>query len=111
MKFSLKSYVRHVRKQNPHIQRVHAVVFAGTITALLGAAILYTQYGFWHNSYERSDEKIVQETVQAEVGSPAEIFGRLFAESKVRFKHAISSIDPLTGEGETFDRNAQNLAR
>lgn len=110
MKLSLRSYIRHVRKQGEHIQRFHAVIFAGTITFLLAALILYAQYGFWHTVYD-SREVVVREEEPVAFGSPLETFSRLFTEGKVRFKEAVRATSPLTGEGETFDRSSAEVSQ
>lgn len=105
MKLSLRSYIRHVRKQGEHVQRFHAIIFAGTITLLLAALILYAQYGFWHTVYD-SKEVVIREEEPVAFGSPLETFSRLLAEGKTRFREALRTTSPLTGEGETFDRSS-----
>lgn len=59
---------------------MHAFVFAGTITALIAAFILYTDYGFWHEKYVADD--LVVETVQE---TPNESISTFWQEAKARF--------------------------
>jgi len=109
MKFSIKTYIRHVRRQKPHIQQLHAALFAGTITLILALLILYLEYGYWHTSYNRSyhasstnnDETVLTET-------PSQTIARLWGEGKDRLIGIQSSFHPLTGGGTTFDRSATN---
>jgi ABC-type lipoprotein release transport system permease subunit len=105
MKLSFKAYIRYLRKQKAHVQHVHAIVFAGTITLALAVTILYVQYGYWHGSYERKEVvETSEETVLTE--TPKETLVRLFAEGKTRFNDAVSTLSPLEGGEVTFDRNA-----
>ncbi|MDQ5962907.1 MAG: hypothetical protein QG653_714 [Patescibacteria group bacterium] len=111
MKFSLKHYVRYLRKQKEHIQHVHAIIFAGSITACLAVVILYAQYDYWHATYTREDDVVIVEEETVAIASPVETLARLFSEGKVRFKEAVNSIEPLTGEGETFDRSVTESSK
>lgn len=82
--FTLKHYLRHVRKQSKHIQHLHAIAFAGTITALIAGVILYADYGFWHETY-RSDDLLVEMEEQASQQSEGKSFSSFLMEAKVRF--------------------------
>lgn len=82
--FTLKHYLRHVRRQNKHIQHLHALAFAGIITALIAGVILYADYGFWHETY-RSDDLLVEMEEQAAQQSEDKSFGNFLMEAKARF--------------------------
>ena len=106
MKVSLKGYIRYLRKQHMHIQRVHAAVLAGIICFVLGSAILYAQYGFWHTTYVRGEDAVENSkdsTVLTE--SPFETLSRLIKEGKGRFSGVTDTLKPFTGGQITFDRN------
>ena len=59
---SIKHYIAFLRRQPAHMQHIYAVIFAGSITALLAAIILYVDYGFWHERYVRNEEAATLET-------------------------------------------------
>lgn len=82
--FTIRHYLRHVRRQSKHVQHIHAFVFAGAITALIAGYILYTDYGFWHETY-RAENTIVAEEPVFNPESPGESFVHFFQEAKERF--------------------------
>ena len=75
------------------MQHVYAVVFAGVITALLAAIILYYDYGFWRTKYSRGDDleilstkKDVTDTADTlvTVTSPGAMIGNFLKEAGER---------------------------
>lgn len=82
--FTLRRYLRYIRKQNDHIQHVHAFAFAGILTSLIAGFILYTEYGFWHERYVADDGLEVVET-SFTPESPSESISSFWAEAKERF--------------------------
>ena len=80
--FTLKYYLRYVRRQSKHVQHIHALVFAGTITGLIAVFILYTDYGCWHETYVADDLLVGEE---AKMESPSESMADFFREAKERF--------------------------
>lgn len=103
--FTLKHYLRHVRRQNKHIQHLHAVAFAGIITALIAGFILYTDYGFWHETY-RSDDLLVELEEQKEQQLSSRSFSGFLMEAKVRFS-AIGSAGADFFEGtESYTKDS-----
>lgn len=105
MKFSLKGYIRYVRKQHVHVQRLHALFFAGGICLLLGIAILYTGYGYWHEEYSKDQQLYLEKQNENNyIGavSPLERMAELFKEGKDRLSNITSSF----GGGSTYQRNA-----
>ena len=105
MKLSFKSYIRYLRKQHVHVQRVHATIFAGVVCLLVGSAILYAEYGYWHTTYIRQEE-IAQEDSTVLTESPLATLSRLLKEGKERFLGVTSTLKPVLENQGTFDRNA-----
>lgn len=88
--FSLKRYIRYVKHQNKHIQHIHGFVFAGVITALIAFFILYTDYGFWHETYVAQDAIVAADpTYVAE--SPAASLSRFWNDARQQFGRIGSS--------------------
>lgn len=81
--FTIRHYIRHVRKQSKHIQHVHAFVFAAVITGAIAAVILYTDYGFWHETYRADDIVVTEAPFDPE--SPGESMFKFWQEAKERF--------------------------
>jgi hypothetical protein len=104
---SLKNYIEFLRRQPEHMQHIYAVVFAGSITALIAFVILYVDYGFWHERYVRDDLMVVQASSTVAVPaptpeSPGEMFSRFFGEARDRLKEIkIPNKDMLQGK-ETY---------
>lgn len=82
--FTLKRYIKYVRKQNKHVQHVHGVVFAGAITSVIAAVILYTDYGFWHERYVSEDVLLEQQAAES-MKSPGQTMASFWQEAKERF--------------------------
>jgi hypothetical protein len=100
--FSLRHWLAFLRRQPTHMQHMYAVTFAGLVTAMLGALILYFDYGFWHERYSRSESTRIEakqepakEVVQA--SSPGDMMGSFFKEASERIG-AIKDIRPLEGK-------------
>lgn len=104
--FTLRHYLRHVRRQNQHIQHLHAVAFAGMITALIAGFILYTDYGFWHETYRAEDDLVAVEPAVPSK-SPSESFGDFFNEAKVRFNSIGSAGADLFEGKETYTKDSE----
>lgn len=99
--FTLRHYIRYMRKQNKHIQHLHAIAFAGVITALITGFLMYTEYGFWHERYV-AEEVLTTTSPLLEAESPSQSLGRFFMEARDRFG-SIGSVgaDLLEGK-ETY---------
>lgn len=102
---SLTHYIEFLRRQPEHAQHVYAVIFAGSITALIAFVILYVDYGFWHERYVREDSLVVSATISAQEKapeSPSVMFSRFFSEAKDRLRD-IKMPDKNTLQGtETY---------
>ncbi len=101
--FTLKRYLRYVRKQNKHIQHVHAIAFAGIVTALISAVILYADYGFWHETYV-ADETLVTSDPNVDAPSPMESLGNFFSEARSRFTSIGSTTQAYLEGKETYTK-------
>ena len=53
---------------------------------MIGAVILYVDYGFWHERY-LSDEKVAQvaSTTEAKIESPGTMFSNFMKEAQTQF--------------------------
>lgn len=77
-----------MRRQSEHVQRVHAFIFAGAITASIASVILYTDYGFWHEKYDRNNDLIVEGVITSPKVAPeppSEMFSRFWNEARTQF--------------------------
>ncbi len=104
---TLKGYIRYMRKQPKHMQHMHAIVFAGSITALIAVIILYTDYGFWHEKYQRSDDLVISETVtnpKVESESLGEMLSRFWDEAHTQFGSIGTKGSSLLEGKETYTR-------
>jgi hypothetical protein len=82
--FTLRHYIRHVRRQSKHVQHVHAFVFAAFITGSIAALILHTQYGFWRQTYY-VEKPATEEQVVFDPESPGRSFADFWQEARTRF--------------------------
>lgn len=110
--FSLKHWLAFLRRQPNHMQHMYALLFSGVVTAILGAAILYFDYGFWHERYSRSEVMVTNTEVKAapEVTtiSPGEMLGSFFKEATIRVQ-AIKETTILEGK-EIYLKEATTTA-
>jgi hypothetical protein len=96
--FTFKYYIRYVKHQNKHIQHVHGFVFAGLITALIAFVILYTDYGFWHETYIAPDSKLNADPAYLSE-SPTQSWSRFWGDAKDQFgRIGSSSVNLLEGK-------------
>lgn len=85
------------------MQHVYAFVFAGSITAIIAGFILYSDYGFWHERYERQEEVIVHEGEDVPP-APTEVVSRFFGEVQNRLKNITTATTSLLEGKEVFVR-------
>jgi hypothetical protein len=96
--FTLRHYIRYMKRQNKHIQHMHAAVFAGAVTALIAFFILYTDYGFWHETYRSSDALVATDPSYI-AESPTQSLGSFWQEAREQFgKIGSSSANLLEGK-------------
>jgi len=108
--FSLRHWLAFLRRQPSHMQHMYAVAFSATITAMIGAGILYFDYGFWHERYSRSETvattTIKNVAVQDETVSPGEMMGDFFKEASVRIQSLKDQkVDLLEGKEVYINEN------
>ena len=68
--FSIHHYIAVLKRQPVHIQHLYAFLFAGSVTFILAVTILYFDYGYWRDRYERSNDILVGDTGTQDVSSP-----------------------------------------
>jgi hypothetical protein len=108
MKFHLKNltfghYIKYMRRQSKHVQHLHAIAFAGLITIAIACVLMYTEYGFWHETY-RADTLIADETGTTTAEPPNASLPNFFREAAARF-HSIGSSSANLLEGkETYTK-------
>jgi hypothetical protein len=101
-------YIHRLRRQSKHVQHVHAFIFAGSITGLLAAFILYYDYGFWHQHYT-SKEVIGESVVQQPEGAPpGEVLSGFWSEAKKQFSGMGSSTASLLEGKETYQTSSNS---
>jgi len=90
---SIHHYISVAKQQPAHIQRVYAATFAGIVTGLVAVAILYFDYGFWHERYSRTEQlttsSVLTKTVDEDmvtVQSPGEMIGDFFKEASTKLQ-------------------------
>lgn len=83
---SIHHYITFLRRQPEHMQHVYAAIFAGSITMIIAAFILYVDYGFWHETYSRQEVIEVKDTTEpmVTVQSPGDMMGGFFKEARDR---------------------------
>jgi hypothetical protein len=87
------------------MQHVYAAVFAGSITMLIAAFILYADYGFWHERYVRDDLTQVASTLEVATQKPesiGEMSSRFFGEAKERLQNIDTTGKDLLKGKETY---------
>ncbi len=97
----LKHWISILRRQPKHMQHLYGFIFAGSITALIAGFILYTDYGFWHERYQRVDETATIATTTSSE-SPSEMITRFWNEARAQFSGiGITTASLLEGK-ETY---------
>ena len=92
------------------MQQVHALVFSGTITIGLAAGILYFDYGFWHDRYDRNAEAVFEAKVEETSLSPAEMFAQLLEESQAKIEVVKNGGNALLEAKETYSKREEFLS-
>jgi hypothetical protein len=82
--FTINRYIRYVKHQNKHIQHIHGFIFAGIITSAIAFVVLYTDYGFWHETYIAEDALNAGGSAYVSE-SPSQSFSRFWSEAKEQF--------------------------
>lgn len=107
--FSIKHYLTFLRKQPEHMQHVYAVTFASVITVIFAAVILYVDYGFWHERYDRNEVVTVKDTEvrtdqMVTVQSPGAMISSFFKEASLQ-------LDAINAKGAPFLRGKDEFVR
>lgn len=74
------------------MQHVYALLFSGVITTIIAIIILYSNYGFWRDTYIRSDTGVATGNGDTNIitESPKDVIGSFLEEASVRLR-AISA--------------------
>lgn len=104
----MKNYITYMRRQAKHVQHLHAFIFAGSITFVIAAIILYSDYGFWHERYNRNDTSAITSTTEM-AESPIKVLSRFFGEAHSQFKGVASSSGGFFEGRETYIKPTENL--
>lgn len=99
--FTIRHYVHYMRRQSKHVQHLHGIIFAGIVTSVIAGAILYTDYGFWHETYRRPPENPKPQV------STSESFGKFLMEAKEKFGEIGSGGANLLEGKETYRKDSQ----
>jgi hypothetical protein len=112
MKFHTKHLKPHhiltwLRKQPRHMQHLYALTAAGSITALIGIAILYFDYGLWQERYDRRETVPVttvtpEKTSDIEPPSPKTMINSFLDEVGAQLKDLKTKKDSLLEGKETY---------
>ena len=98
----INHYINILRRQPKHMQHMYGFIFAGSITMLIAGFILYTDYGFWHERYDRSEDIVVDTTTVVE--SPTEMLTSFWKEARIQLVNiGVTSASILEGK-DTYTR-------
>lgn len=92
---------------------MHAAVFAGAITCALGAAILYSQYGFWHQKYSSEDDLLVQTSSinsTETMTSPTTALSDFFKEASMRFTAVTDTMSSFLEGKDTYSQDENSTS-
>lgn len=70
-----------MRNSPKHIQQLHALVFSASVTVFLAVCILYFDYGFWHERYQKNEEVTTEQKIEEKSLSPTSLFSDFFKEA------------------------------
>lgn len=104
---STHHYLAVLRRQPSHMQHVYAAFFAGAVTVLIAAIILYFDYGFWHERYSRTElveTNAVVEDSMVTVQSPTEMLGGFFKEASQRLQSIKTGSSSLLEGKDVYTR-------
>jgi hypothetical protein len=90
---------------------LHAFVFAGTITFVIAAVVLYYDYGFWHEHYSRGNDDVVVASSTSNQGlneSPFDALSRFFGEARDQFKGVASSSTSIFEGKESYSKAVES---
>jgi hypothetical protein len=104
----VKHWLAFLRRQPKHMQHVYAVIFSAVITSLIASAILYYDYGFWHEKYSRTDSLVVQvkpeEIIKTQ--SPGELIGSFLKEAKEKVNALQTGSSNILQNKEVYTKDA-----
>ena len=119
MKKFFYNYLKHLRKQPEHAQRVHAFSISGLITVIFVFLWLHFHYGFWSyaseevysqdQNYEVRDLSNIGSSSSNVIGeegiaSPKEVFKNFFEDIRDRINNIPTSFSGVISDTKTFER-------
>lgn len=106
--FDVKHWLAFLRRQPKHMQHVYAVAFSGAITAVIASAILYYDYGFWHEKYSRSDSVVTvdEKNEVTKTQSPGELMGSFLKEAKEKVNSIQTDTSNVLQRKEVYTKEA-----
>jgi cell division protein FtsB len=109
---SFKHWLAVLRRQPKHMQHVYALVFSGAVTLLLGAFILYFDYGFWRDKYSAQDVVLVEKQQEkvVETVSPGQMMDGFLKEVGVRMQALKTTKDTLLEGKEMYTKDSQEAS-
>lgn len=106
-KFTFRHFLAYLRRQPRHIQHVYSILIAGSITGIITAFILYTDYGFWHERYIAQNEDGSTATPVV-LESPSEMISRFWNEAKSQVGSIKTTGDSLLIGTDTYKKDDVN---
>jgi len=109
-------YIRHLRRQSPHNQRIHAFSISGVFTVLITVGWLHFHYGLWSSeegqlypSSQKYEERELggpskQVPKNDELNSPKEVFGNFLLDLRSRVNAIPLNFSDVISDKETFER-------
>jgi len=102
--FSIRHYIRVLKRKPVHVQHVAALTVAGVFTAILALLILYFDYGFFNDSYSRGEDSKDTAIRASTTESPASMFGSFFREAQERFQSIPKATNGFFESGEVYKK-------
>lgn len=103
-------YLRYMREAPKHIQQLHALFFSASVTIFFAACILYFDYGFWHERYQKSEEITVEQKIEATSLSPTDLFSGFFREAGEKLDTVKKGGSALLEGKESYSKREEYLS-
>ena len=109
-------YIRHLRKQSAHNQRIHAFSISGLVTIILTMFWLHFHYGFWSSGnqdvYSQNQTYEVRElsgsggssTENDALANPITVLKDFFKNAKERIDNVPLDFSSVISGTKTFER-------
>ena len=104
----ISKYFSYLRTQSFEMQQIHATLFAGVVTLLLGYIVFYSDFGLGGERYSATQvqESIsTKESIEEESPSPIEFISSFVREAKARLDLVGTGSSSLLESKETYTRD------